>query len=381
MSRANATASTISWSKVSTDNFDITKPEENDRSPAQKISYIRYKYKSSAGQLYMKTPRILMSSGGIPQKNEKFYQNEMKRAKGFKIPFNKKSSDEEDFYNKMKELDAYFSSKEFRRDVLGFSEKTLDSYDYVSIVRKPQEEDDDDDDDGDEEKMRIRKMRKEKREKDGPRPEYMKPFFELEYETDKVLVKVLLKEGEDKSTIVDDKLYNEAKDDNGDPLSALDVIARSYVNWNSTAKFIMTPNKLYVAKQKDPKTNKKNYGVSWKIICVETEPAEQKGGKQKLPDDPFKSDDEDDIDVKSTVFKITKMNLKEVEEVEQIDYGTVQEDEDGGEEAAEEEEDAAEAEEEEEEEVVEVKPKAKTKAKVEEEVKPASKKTKKNSSV
>jgi hypothetical protein len=144
----------------------------------------------------------------------------------------------------------------------------------------------------------------------------------------------------------------------------------------------MTPNKLYVAKQKDPKTNKKNYGVSWKIICVETEPAEQKGGKQKLPDDPFKSDDEDDIEVKNTVFKITKMNLKEVEEVEQIDYGTVQEDADeeadGGEEDVQE---NAGEDEEEEEEVVEVKPKAKTKAKVEEEVKPAPKKTKKNSSV
>jgi hypothetical protein len=154
---------------------------------------------------------------------------------------------------------------------------------------------------------RAKKAMKEKREKMGPRPDYMKPFFELEYQTNKVLVKILHKSGEDKIPVED--------------VHALDDATR-YITWNGYAKYILTPNKLYATKQKDVKTNKKTYGVTFKIICAEVEPSEKAGGKQELPDDPFISDDEDE-DFQTTAKKITKMDLKEVEEVEQVDYGTV----------------------------------------------------------
>jgi hypothetical protein len=347
---SKSTANTVSWNKVLVENFDITKPEDNERIPAQKLSYVRYKNKGRSGQLYMKTPRIHMTSGGIPQEGP-FYPDDQKRAKGFKIPFTKETSEESDFYEKMKELDTYFSSEDFKRDVLGWSDKTAATYDYVPIVRTPQEMDDDDEEE-DEEKAKAKKAMKEKREKMGPRPDYMKPFFELEYQTNKVLVKILHKSGEDKIPAED--------------VNVLDDATR-YITWNGYAKYILTPNKLYATKQKDNKTGKKTYGVTWKVICVEAEPAEKAGGKQELPDDPFISDDEDE-DFKQTTKKITKMDLKEVEEVEQIDYGTVDEpvEED--------------ADEEEEEEEVQVKPKSKSKA-VKEEVVETKAKSKKSKAV
>ena len=340
-----STTSTLAWSKVSCENFDITKPEDNDRVPSQKLSYIRYKNKGRSGQLYMKTPRIHMTSGGIPQEGP-FYPDDLKRAKGFKIPFTKETPDEIDFYNKMKELDSYFSSDQFKKDILGWSDKTAQGYDYVPIVRTPQEIDDEDEEE-DEEKMKLRKLLKEKREKMGPKPDYMKPFFELEYQTNKVLVKIFHKQGDDKILVEDANTIDEAT---------------KYITWNGYDRFVITPNKLYASKQKDNKTGKKTYGVTWKIICIEAEPAEKSGGKQELPDDPFISDDEDE-ELSNTASKINKLNLKELEEVEQIDYGTV-EDNEVQEEIAEESEE------------IEVKPK---KGKNVEDTSKTGKKTKKNS--
>jgi hypothetical protein len=348
---SKSTANTVSWNKVTVENFDITKPEDNERIPAQKLSYIRYKNKGRSGQLYMKTPRIHMTSGGIPQEGP-FYPDDQKRAKGFKIPFTKETTEEADFYTKMKELDEYFSSEEFKRDVLGWSDKTAATYDYVPIVRTPQEMDDDDDEEEDEEKAKAKKALKEKREKMGPRPDYMKPFFELEYQTNKVLVKILHKSGEEKIPVEDVNVLDDAL---------------KYITWNGFAKYILTPNKLYATKQKDNKTGKKTYGVTWKVICVEAEPSEKAGGKQELPDDPFISDDEDE-EFQATAKKITKMDLKEVEEVEQVDYGTVDD-------SAEQEAEA------EEEEVEQVKPKSKKAAKVEEPVVETKAKSKKSKAV
>lgn len=304
---------TVAYNKLSISKFDITKPEDNDRVPSQKISYIRYKGKDGrTGQLYVKTPRIHMSSGGIPPEG-KFFETALKRAKGFKIPFNTAerggTPEEVAFQEKMIELDMWFSSEEFKRDVLGWSDKTSAAFDYVPIVRTPQEKDDDDDEEENEEKAKAKKAAKEKREKYGPKPKYMKPFFELEYQTDKVLVKMYEKVDDKNVEIEDINEINEAS---------------KYLNWNCYAKYILTPNKLYATKQKDPKTNRKTYGITFKVVCVEVEPSVKLGGKQELPADPFISDGEDEDDIKQTAKKITKMSLKEME-AEEVDYGTVDE--------------------------------------------------------
>lgn len=306
---SKSSAATISWNKVTTENFDVTELADNDRVVSQKIAYIRYKNKGRSGQLYMKTPRIHMTSGGIPQESN-FYPDDTKRAKGFKIPFTNETEEEVDFLNKMQEHDAYFSSEDFKKNVLKWSDKTMTTYDYVPIVRTPQEMDDDDDEEDNEDKAKAKKALKEKREKYGPRPLYMKPFFELEYQTNNVLVKILHKSGEDKIPVEDVKVLDDAT---------------RYINWQCHAKYILTPNKLYATKQKDNKTGKKTYGVTWKIVCVEVEPAEKSGGKQELAEDPFISDDEDE-DFKQTTKKITKMNLKDMESVEQIEHNEYEND-------------------------------------------------------
>jgi len=291
-------ASTLSFSKVITKNFDVTKPEDNDRIPSQKLSYIRYKNKGSTSSLYMKTPRIQMTSGGIPKEGP-YYDTELKRAKGFKIIFNQSNNDEIDFYNKMKELDEYFCSEDFRINTLGWTEKVSQTFDYVPIVRKPQEKDDDDDDE-------VPIQNKKKYPKSVL--EYMKAFFELEYQTNKPLVKIFHKQGDDEPKIVDDFVN-------------LDDVRQKYMVYMGYYKYVLMPNKLYATKNKDQKTGRKTYGVTWKVICVEAEPPERLGG-QVISDNPFISDDEDedDVAIKETTVKITQMKLDKSNNLDQEVY-------------------------------------------------------------
>ena len=304
-------ASTLSFSKIDTSLFDVTKPEDNDRIPSQKLSYVRYKNKGRSSSLYMKTPRIQMTSGGIPKEGP-YYDTELKRAKGFKIIFNQSNDDEKKFYDKMKELDKYFSSDDFRINTLGWTEKVSQTFDYVPIVRKPQEKDDDDEDET---------PVQNKKKYPSSTLEYMKAFFELEYQTNRPLVKIFHKQDNDEPKLVDD-------------FCNLDDVRQKYMVFMGYYKYVLMPNKLYATKNKDQKTGRKTYGVTWKVICVEAEPPERLGG-QVIADNPFISDDEDEDDmiVKETTVKITQMKLqdnyldqnKELEQV--VDEDVYQEEE------------------------------------------------------
>lgn len=285
--------STISYSKIEIENFEIEKPEDNERTPAQKLSFVRYKNKGRNGQLMMKTPIIQIISGGIPQEGT-FFETDQKRAKGFKIPFGN-TLDELTFKQKMRDIDAWMGSEEFKRKILGLSDKLLPTVDYVPIVRSPQNKEDDDDEEENKKKTPIKKNT-------GPRPDYMKAFFELDYTTGKPVPKLYHKQGEEK------KLYE---------YSSLDE-AKVIVCYMSFCRFVLTMNKLYLTKNKDQKTGKRTYGTTWKIVCIEAEPPLRLGGKSELPEDPFISDDEDD-EIKETTMKITKLNLAEQESCVQID--------------------------------------------------------------
>jgi hypothetical protein len=245
----------------------------------------------------MKTPRIQMTAGGIPKEGP-YYDTELKRAKGFKIIFNQSNEEETNFHNKMKELDEFFNSENFRINTLGWTEKVSQTYEYVPIVRKPQEKDDDDEDEA---------PVQNKKKYPSSTLDYMKAFFELEYQTNKPLVKIFHKQGDDEPKLVED-------------FANLDDVRQKYMVYMGYYKYVLMPNKLYETKNKDQKTGKKTYGVTWKVICVEAEPPERLGG-QVISDNPFISDDEDDDDVavKETTVKITQMKLDESNDSNDLD--------------------------------------------------------------
>ena len=256
----------INVKNIDINNLVITKPEENDRCIGQKIAYIRYKSKNSLSQLYFKTPPILMSYGGIPSECS-FYPDDKARAKGFKIPFNQLSEDEILYYKKCEELDEYFNSVKFKKEVMGFTDKTIDSYEYQKIIKIPGTNDDDDDNNN------------LKKKNNYPKPLYMKAFFDLDYFSDEVKVKIIHK-NKDVKTPVTVKTLNDALE---------------YIKFMGTNRYILTPNKFYVAKSKDA-SGKKKYGLTFKIILIEAEPPIKNNTKLNLSDDLFISDDEDDDD-------------------------------------------------------------------------------------
>jgi len=290
MSSIKMSSPSISCGKINIGDFDITKPEDNDRSPAQKLSYVRYKNKGRTSQLNIKTPVIHMTTGGLPKEDPLFFPDDKARAKSFKIPFNKETPEEIEFYEKFSEIDEWMSSENFKKDVLGLSEKMSQTYDYNTIVKRPQEKDEDEDDDNNKNKKSKIEIK---------RPEYMKAVFDLDYNTSRVNTKIIYKNGEEK-TIVEIETLKEAE---------------QYIKWMGKNKYIITPNKIYLSKSKDNKTGKKYYGMTFKIVCIEAEPPTPITSSYN-PTDPFISDDEDD-ELPSISASVKKISLAEAEEAEE----------------------------------------------------------------
>jgi hypothetical protein len=293
---------TISYTKFDINNLDITKLEDNDRIPSQKLGYIRYKNKNNAsGQLYIKTPEIIMSSGGIPAEGP-YFPDDKTRAKNFRIPFNKSTPEELAFYEKMKEFDRYLQSSEFHKNVLGWSDKISQMHDYISIVRKPLEKDEEDDDEDN--NNNNKKVTKPKID----RPEYMKANFELDYDNGNVKVKIIHKEGDMKTPVETRSLSD----------------ALQYIKYMGKNRYIITPNKIYSTKNKDNKTGKKQYGVTFKIISIEAEPPIKNNIKVSFNDDPFLSDDEDEQFTTSTTENIHSVKIEDFKN-EEIEINDTQE--------------------------------------------------------
>lgn len=221
----------IDVKKIDINNLVISKPEENARYIDYKIAYIGYKANDLLSQLYLKTPLILMSFGGIPSESI-FCPDDHSRANAFTIPFNQLSKDEILFYKKCEELDEYFNSVKFKKEVMGCTDKTIDLYEYQKIIKIPETDDD-----------------------NTPRPLYMKAFIDLNYFTGCVKLKIIHK-NKNVKTLVSVKTLN-------------DVL--EYVKFMGTNRYILTPDVFYVNKTKGL-SGKKNYGLKFKIIAIEAEP-------------------------------------------------------------------------------------------------------------
>ena len=130
-------------SDIEVSNIRSGKLEDNIRTASQNIAFISYARDRTP--LNAITPEFITETYGIPRDGP-YYQTDRSRAL-LKMPFFchefKKQEDEIDYaeieacYNKLKEIDDYLVSKEFRVQLFG--EKHADRYEYQPIVRAVQD--------------------------------------------------------------------------------------------------------------------------------------------------------------------------------------------------------------------------------------------------
>ena len=258
------------------DKFDISKlvipkPEDNERTPSQKMSYPRF---DGNNQLKIQTPELILSSGGTPLIG-KFIPDERAQANGFKLPIDPTQPKLVEFGNKMYELDNMLSNDEFKEKMFGPKHA---KYYYQPIIRESIINDDDDDDTSKKPKIK--------------RPNYMKTRIDLDFNTGKIKTQVIQKNIDGTREIV--------------PVETISEFVK-YARYKSKVRLVILATKFYVTKNADPKTGKYTYGLIFKILFIEVEPPSTTLTTNNI--NAFIDDDDDDIkDVKD---KLVKVNLKE----------------------------------------------------------------------
>tara|TARA_B110000037_G_C17100428_1_gene497744 strand:- start:69 stop:974 length:906 start_codon:yes stop_codon:yes gene_type:complete len=272
----------ISYNKFNYSNMTFSELDDNDRIPSQKISYPRYKVNSSEKQLYIQTPEIKLDGGGIPSENSPYHPTPKARANGVKIPLENRESTPEKltlFRSKLEEIDAYLSSDEFKKKFFG--PKNKKKYEYIPIVKTPQEIEPDSDD---EENKADKKERH--------RPIYMKARIQVVYgsEGDDVNIDVY---SEDKTKPRKDR-YEEVE------VTTLSELSK-YMRYMSTVKFVLHPCKIWADKQPANGGKVRKYSITFKIKRVIFDKNQQMSSS--IDDDLDKvvcidsdSDEESDVD-------------------------------------------------------------------------------------
>ncbi len=273
----------------------ITKFEDNERSKGQLIGYPRFKNDGQA--LMLQGPWIKMNSYGVPQLGE-YYKSDSDRA-FIKIPLDVNSSPEvREFYEKLVNIDEVMQSKEFKNTQFG---SKASKYKYVPIVRVPQ----DDEGEVDEKKKKY------------PRPPYIKVKLDTTWPETEIKTQVFT------SIMKDGKREREKQQ-----VKSVDEFA-NIVRFLSSIRPIIRPVKGWCEKKAKMGNDNMQYGITFKLIKIEVEPAEGSGNNlisQYMNNDAFiDSDDEDPkpkfqgkpAEVKTPLPLVKKTVVKEESEEEE----------------------------------------------------------------
>jgi len=268
MQKSNkATEVLIKYSDLDASRISSTDLEENDRSKGQKIAYPRYDHPTLGPdqRIYIQFPHVKLVTYGVPRAGE-YYQTENARA-FIKLPLDLALPEVQTLVEKMKAIDAHFSSQEFAEKLLG---KKWNKYTYQSIFREVIVDEDDD-----------QKSKPKGKYEAKPKYPYMKLKLDTEYDTDKVITK----------TYRADTINGEKKRTEVSPFENLDEFTK-LVSWQSTIRPIAMMTKFWV----QPITNKNpSWGVTFKVKKMEVEPAQKSSGSNSfMNSDAFlDSDDEE----------------------------------------------------------------------------------------
>ena len=237
------------------DSFDIKnfKVDElqtnNERSKSQMIAYLRY----GDGNVVFQTPEFELSQYGIPPLGEYAKTDEQRTT--LKLPLDQQEgcmSLEQMFMQIDKQLTK--EEKKIFKEIQ--TQKPKWKFIYKPIVRTPQEQDEILD-------PKAKQTDKPKIEKCN----FWKAKLDINYDTKEIQTVVFVRNKNDpteKSKRVHVKTVTDLTE---------------YVSWGSKVRMIVMANKLWADKtaknQADP--NQRIYGISFKILSIETTPSEKTG--------------------------------------------------------------------------------------------------------
>jgi len=290
----------IKYSDLDASRISSTDLEENERSKGQKIAYPRYDHPTLGPdqRIYIQFPFVKLITYGVPRAGE-YYQTENARA-FIKLPLDLSLPQTKVLVDKMKSIDALFSSPEFAEKLLG---KKWNKYTYQSIFREVIVDDDEDE----------KPKPKGKYEAKVKYP-YMKLKLDTEYETDKVITK----------TFRTDSINGEKKRTEVSPFENLDEFTK-LVSWQSTIRPIAMMTKFWV----QPITNKNpSWGVTFKVKKLEVEPAQKSGGSSSIMNSDAFLDSDDETTQVVTTKSVAPEKKKPVAQVAQVESDDESDDDD-----------------------------------------------------
>ena len=223
----------IKYTEINTEDIICAQLQEYAFIPSQRISWIN---KSDKSKLLIQTPKMVSEAYGIPREGNYFTTD--KSRSFYKLAFSherKQYADEvdyneiEEFYKKMKEVDAYFASTEFKKKLFG--DKNLNKYEYQPIVREDEQEEDN----------------------QLYRPPYIKLKIDLNFATNCPVINLYNKEDGVRKLVTVEKL-----DD-----------ITEHLKYLTKARFIINIDRLYLMKIQNG--DKKKYGICIKIVAAECE--------------------------------------------------------------------------------------------------------------
>ena len=242
----------VKINSVDVSKIAVGKVEDNMYIKSQKQALLSY----DSDQLVVQTPHFLVESYGIPQQSS-FYATSKSRS-FFKMPFchDRKQYEHEldydaiaEMFEKFKEIDNYFSSKELKIKLFG---DKLDKYEYQPLIRYPDEN---------EENNKYY------------RPPYTKIKLDLDYETEKPKYNLICNTNGKRTEIT---------------LKTFDGTMK-YLKYLTRTRFIIYFHKLYINKNSIG-NDKKKYGVILRARCIECM------NKVKIRDNLMMFDDEDEVE-------------------------------------------------------------------------------------
>lgn len=255
---------TVSYANFDVTNLNVLPLTEHKMNNSQKLSMVRYKVNGVESLCQIQSPNTRLFTYGIPRIGQ-FFPNDKSRAH-VKVPEDVNDPKSVAFFNKLESVDEYFKSADFKKKLFG-SEKVAATYIYQPVVRSNEE-----DEDGNK----------------TPGPRYIKVKIDLEWETNKVLTKCMIKQ-DGKRVPVND-------------VNTIDDLSK-YVRFQSNICMVMIMNKIYASKNKVGGESKK-YGATFKLSQIVCDALT--AGKDSYDVDAF-IDDEDDMPQLSGV-KITTTN-------------------------------------------------------------------------
>jgi hypothetical protein len=269
MSNNKAKELTVNYIDLDISRISATDFEENERSKGQKIAYAKYDHPNVGPNqaLMVQFPWVKLNTYGVPRAGE-YFKTDADRA-FVKLPLDSNIPEISTLVDKIKGIDALFSSETFASKMLG---KKWAKYTYQPIFREAIVANDDD---SDEETTAPKKV-------SYPRPPYIKLKIDTEYGTNTIKTQLF------KSEMINNKrTRTEVIDD----MKTVDDFAK-LVSYQSNFRPIARLVKFWAQPltKKDPM-----WGATFKIIKAEVEPSVKGGGlyKEYMNSDAFLDSEEE----------------------------------------------------------------------------------------